>query len=96
MLAARRAMSMTLASTPPPVVLKMRPRCLADFQIDQFASVRFHTFERAFFVGAHQARVTGHIGGDNGGKTTSGGHFCQSAKEALAKISTLGLAPYPL
>jgi hypothetical protein len=52
---------------PSPVVLTMRPRC-CDLRIDELAAMRFEAFERSFLVGAHQPRIAGHIGGENGGQ----------------------------
>src|SRR5262249_9211640 len=46
----------------------------ADFWIEPFAKMRFDTFVRAFLIGSHEARVTHHICGENGGKASGGGH----------------------
>jgi hypothetical protein len=45
-----------------------------DSRVDQFGADRLQAFERALLVGADQARVAGHIRGEDGGKTAGSGH----------------------
>ena len=47
---------------------------LGDLRIDQLAEMRLEPFVRAFLVGAHQARIARHIGGEDRGKTAGRGH----------------------
>jgi len=42
--------------------------------INHFAEERSQARVRALLVRTHQARVAGHIGGENGGQTTGCGH----------------------
>ena len=51
---------------------------LADLWVDQLDEMRLETFERALFVGAHEARVARYIGGEDRGKTAGRGHGCGS------------------
>src|SRR5215467_8406806 len=51
---------------------------LADLWVDQLDEMRLEAFERALFVGAHQARVARYIGGEDRGKTAGRGHGCGS------------------
>ena len=51
---------------------------LGDLRIDQLPAVRLEAFERALLVGAHQARIARHIGGEDRGKTAGRGHGCGS------------------
>ena len=48
---------------------------LADLRIHQLDEVRLQAFVRAFLIGAHQAQVVRHIGGENRGETAGCG-FC--------------------
>ena len=47
---------------------------LADLRIDQFAEARLDALVRAFLIGAHQTRITHHIGGEDRGKAAGCGH----------------------
>ena len=46
---------------------------LANLRIDEFVEMRLETFVCAFFVLAHQARISRHIGGEDRGQSTGGG-----------------------
>jgi hypothetical protein len=51
---------------------------LANLRIDELVEMRLETFVCAFFVLAHQPRITRHIGGEDRGETAGGGrsgHF---------------------
>jgi hypothetical protein len=48
---------------------------LSDLRIDQLPAMRLEAFERAFFVRLHQARIAGHIGGEDRGETARRGHY---------------------
>src|SRR5262249_20971399 len=50
--------------------LDQPPLVLGDFRLDQLAPVRAEPVDRAFLVGADEARVTRDIRGENGGKPT--------------------------
>jgi hypothetical protein len=39
------------------------------------AAQRFEAFVRPFLVRAHQGRIAGHIGGEDGGEAADRGHF---------------------
>ena len=45
---------------------------LRDLRIDQFAQMRPQAFVGAFLIGAHQARIACHIGGEDRGETPRG------------------------
>jgi len=45
---------------------------LADLRIDQFDEMRLEAFVSAFLVGAHQARITHHVGREDRGETAGG------------------------
>jgi hypothetical protein len=47
---------------------------LGDLRIEELAAQRLETFERGFLVHPHQPRITGHIGGEDRGKTAGRGH----------------------
>jgi hypothetical protein len=47
---------------------------LRDLRIDQFAQMRPQAFVGAFLIGAHQARIACHIGGEDGGEPAGRGH----------------------
>jgi hypothetical protein len=51
---------------------------LPDLRVDQLPPMHLEPFERALFVGPHQARIAGHIGGEDRGKTAGRGHDCDS------------------
>src|SRR5262249_41371493 len=59
---------------------------LADLRIDQFTEMPLEPLVRAFLIGAHQARIARHIGGQDCGKASSCGH--SSGKPALRRPST--------
>jgi len=48
---------------------------LADLHLYELAAMNLETLVRAFLIGAHQARVVRHIGGENRGETAGCG-FC--------------------
>ena len=56
---------------------------LGDLRIDQLGEMRPHALVRALFVGAHQARVAGHIGGEDRGETADSGHCSPGATKFL-------------
>jgi hypothetical protein len=64
------------------------PVILLDLRIDQLLEMRLKAFIRAFFVSAHQARIAGHIGGENCCETARRGrwfaarHRCDKAVAA--------------
>ena len=43
---------------------------LPDLRIEHFAQMRLEAFVGAFLVGAHQARIAHHIGGEDRGQTS--------------------------
>ena len=45
----------------------------ADLWVDHFAQMRLEAFVGAFLIGAHQARIPRHIGGEDRGKAAGGG-----------------------
>ena len=50
---------------------------LANLRLKQLAQMRLHALVRALLVRAHQARISGHIGGEDRGETAAdyrGGH----------------------
>ena len=51
-----------------------------DLRIHEFAAVRLEVVKRAFLIRAHQPRVTGDIGGEDGGKAADRGHFAPSGR----------------
>ena len=74
---AQRTASTTLAnstSKPSPVVLTIRPRCSAIFGSISSPQMRLQPLERALLVRSHQARIAGHIGGEDRGEAAGGGH----------------------
>ena len=58
-------------SAPSPMSLTMRPRCSARSGSTSFA-VRLEALEGAALVGLHQARVAGHVRGEDGGEAALG------------------------
>jgi hypothetical protein len=71
---------------------------LGDLRIDQLPAVRLEAFERAFFVGAHQARIARHIGGEDRGKTAGRVHGNSAARPPLRSTmaSTFAGASIPV
>jgi len=59
---------------------------LADLRIDHFAQMRLEAFVRAFLIGAHQARIAHHIGGENRGQSTGGGRGHCSGRPLVEEI----------
>ena len=51
---------------------------LLDLRIDQLAQKCLKPLVRPFLVRAHQARVAGHIGGENGGQLAFDAFRCQA------------------
>jgi hypothetical protein len=47
---------------------------LGDFRIDHFAEMSLQAFVRALLIGAHQPRVTDHVGSEDCGKAARRGH----------------------
>jgi len=47
---------------------------LLDLGVNQFTEVGLEPRVRPFLVGAHQPRITGHVGGKDGGETAGRGH----------------------
>ena len=60
---------------------------LGDLGIDQLAEVRLEVFVGAFFVRAHQARVPGHVGGEDRGEAADRGHDLSSGRLALPSLT---------
>jgi hypothetical protein len=61
---------------------------LLDLGVGKLASQLVQRGESAFLIGAHQARITHHIGGEDRGKTAGGGRrgHCSAA---LIPVRTL-------
>jgi hypothetical protein len=53
------------------------PPVLHNFGIDEFAPMRFESFEGTFLVRSHQPRIARHVGGENSGETTGCCHIRQ-------------------
>ena len=47
---------------------------LPDLRINQLAEMCLQAFVRTLLVGAHKPRITGHVGGKDGGETAGRGH----------------------
>ena len=47
---------------------------LRDLRVNQFAEMSLEPFVRALFVRTHQTRITGHISGEDRGKSARRGH----------------------
>ena len=64
---------------------------LADLRIDQFAQMRLEALVRAFLIGAHQARIAHHIGGEDRGETAGGGRggHCSGGANSHAEFNLL-------
>ena len=54
------------------------PVMLADLRIDQIDEMRLEAFVGAFLIGAHQARIARHIGGEDRSETAGRSHGCGS------------------
>jgi len=52
---------------------------LADLHLYELAAMHLEALVRAFLIGAHQARVVRHIGGENRGETAGCGHCAPGA-----------------
>src|SRR6516162_9829880 len=50
-----------------------------DLWVDKLRKMGLEAFVRPFLVLAHQARVTGHISGEDGGKAAGRGHVSDSS-----------------
>jgi hypothetical protein len=64
---------------------------LADLRINQFAQMRLEALVCAFLVGAHQAGIAHHIGGEDRGETAGdgrGGH-CSGGNNSPAEFNLL-------
>ena len=48
---------------------------LGDLRIDQLLEVRLQPLVRPLLIRAHQARIAGHVGGEDRGETADRGHF---------------------
>jgi hypothetical protein len=62
---------------------------LADLRIDPFDEMRLEALVGAFLIGAHQARIAHHIGGEDRGKTAGsgrGGH-CSGGSNSRAEFN---------
>jgi hypothetical protein len=46
-----------------------------DLRLDQLPEMRFQAFVRPLLIRAHQARVAGHVGGEDRGEAADGGHL---------------------
>ena len=58
---------------------------LGDLRIEKLAAQRFEAFECAFLAHPPQPRIPRHIGGEDRGKATDGGHH--PAQPALRRPS---------
>jgi hypothetical protein len=74
---AQRTASTTLwnsAKNPSPVFFTVRAPVLRDLRLDQVPEVSLQPFMRPLLIRPHQARVPGHVGGEDRGEAASGGH----------------------
>jgi hypothetical protein len=75
---------------------------LADLRVNELAAMRLQAFVRALLVRAHQARVAGHISGQDRGETADSGHrlrggqFFNKFTVKLSKAPVLCVARPPL
>jgi hypothetical protein len=47
---------------------------LADLRLNQLAKMRFEPLVRPLLIRPHQARITGHVGGEDRGEAADRGH----------------------
>jgi hypothetical protein len=80
--AAHRTASTTLANSarkPSPVFLTYPAPMLGDLRLDQLPKVRLQPLVRALLIRPHQARVPGHVGGEDRGEAARLGHVVSPA-----------------
>ena len=87
---AHRTASTTLgnsAKKPSPVFFTIAAPVLRDLRIDQLPEVRLEPLVRPLLIRTHQARVPGHVGGEDRGEAADRGHCSAGRSVGLTKCT---------
>ena len=71
---------------------------LTDLRIDQLPEVGFQAFMGPFLIRTHQARIAGHIGGEDRGETADRRHVSGRRQGGLYRVyrETRGVPSVPI